>query len=250
MHSSTRVGPRRRMFRAVLATAAAAATAAGLLAGASPANAATTVKGMDVSHYQGTVNWSSNYSKGARFAYIKATESTSYTDPQFNRNYTASRSAGFIRGAYHFARPASSSGATQAKYFSNHGGGWSADGKTLPPALDMEYNPSGSTCYGLSHASMVSWIKSFSNYMHTRWHKYPMIYTTFDWWNTCTGNSSAFAKTNPFWIARYSSSQPSAPAGTATWTIWQYASSGTFAGDQDKFNGSMTRLKALAKNRD
>ncbi len=249
MHSSI---PFRRLRRVVLATAAAAATAAGLLVGASPASAlATTVPGMDVSHYQGTVNWASNYSKGARFAYIKATEGTSYTDSEFSRNYTNSYNQGFIRGAYHFARPNISSGSSQAQFFSNHGGGWSGDGKTLPPALDIEYNPySGGTCYGLSHSSMVSWIKSFSNYMHTRWNKYPMIYTTWDWWNTCTGNSSAFASTNPFWIARYSSSAPTPPAGTATWTIWQYASSGTFAGDQDRFNGGMTGLRALATNHD
>ncbi len=248
MHSSIHF---RRLLRAALATAAVAATAAGLLVGASPASAATTVRGMDVSHYQGTVNWASNYSKGARFAYIKATEGTSYTDSQFNRNYTNSYNQGFIRGAYHFARPNLSSGSSQAQFFSNHGGGWSGDGKTLPPALDIEYNPySGGTCYGKSHSAMVSWIKSFSNYMHNRWNKYPMIYTTWDWWNTCTGNSSAFASTNPFWIARYSSNPPTPPAGTATWTMWQYASSGTFAGDQDKFNGGMTGLRNLAKNHD
>ncbi len=48
-----------------------------------------------------------------------------------------------IRGAYHFATPDTTSGAAQANYFVDHGGGWSRDGKTLPGALDIEWNPYG-----------------------------------------------------------------------------------------------------------
>jgi GH25 family lysozyme M1 (1,4-beta-N-acetylmuramidase) len=219
--------------------------------GATEADAATYVSGMDVSGYQGSVAWQTAYNNGARFAYVKATEGTSYVNPSFSQQYNGSYNVGMIRGAYHFAHPDSSSGTTQADYFISHGGGWSGDGKTLPPALDIEYNPSGATCYGLSQASMVSWIKAFSNEMHARTNKYPMIYSTFDWWNTCTGNSSAFAATNPFWIAIYRSTPPtSIPAGSATWTMWQNADSGTFPGDQDKFNGSYAQLQALATNHD
>jgi GH25 family lysozyme M1 (1,4-beta-N-acetylmuramidase) len=222
-----------------------------LFAGAAPAQAATYVLGMDVSSYQGNVAWQTAYNNGARFAYVKATEGTSYTNPYFAQQYNGSYNVGMIRGAYHFARPNISGGTTQADYFAAHGGGWSADGKTLPPALDIEYNPySGGECYGLSQSGMVSWVKAFSNEMYAKYRKYPMIYTTLDWWTTCTGNSSAFASTNPFWIAKYSSTPPTPPAGTATWTMWQYASSGTFPGDQDEFNGSYTQLQALATNHD
>jgi GH25 family lysozyme M1 (1,4-beta-N-acetylmuramidase) len=227
-----------------LATAAAVTSA-------SPAGAATVVKGFDVSHYQGSINYTTQYNAGARFVYAKATEGTTYTDPDFSANYTNSYNAGFIRGAYHFAHPDSSSGTVQADFFAAHGGGWSADGRTLPPALDIEYNPSGAECYGLSQSAMVSWVRAFSNEIKAKYNKYPMIYTTFDWWNTCTGNSSAFAATNPFWIAIYRSTPPtSLPAGTATWTMWQNADSGTFPGDQDQFNGSITQLQALATNHD
>ncbi len=238
----------RRAALAALATLAAAVLGASL---ATPAQAATYVNGMDVSGYQGNVAWQTAYNNGARFAYVKATEGTSYINPYFSQQYNGSYNVGMIRGAYHFAHPNSSSGATQANYFASHGGGWSADGKTLPPALDIEYNPSGATCYGLSQSSMVSWIRDFSNTIKAKYNKYPMIYTTFDWWNTCTGNSSAFASTNPFWIAIYRSTPPtSIPAGSATWTMWQNADSGTFPGDQDKFNGAYTQLQALATNHD
>lgn len=50
--------------------------------------------------------------------------------------------------------------------------------------LDIEYNPSGATCYGLSASAMVSWIKSFVDTYHTKTGRYPIIYTTNDWWQT------------------------------------------------------------------
>jgi GH25 family lysozyme M1 (1,4-beta-N-acetylmuramidase) len=209
-------------------------------------SAVTQTRGMDVSSWQGNVNWSSAYANGARFAYVKATEGTSYTNPYFAQQYNGSYNVGMIRGAYHFALPDRSSGTTQADYFVNHGGGWSADGKTLPPALDIEYNPYGATCYGLSQSSMVSWIRAFSNEVHSRTSRYPVIYTTTDWWTTCTGNNSSFASTNPLWIARYASTVGTLPAGWTYYTFWQYASSGTFPGDQDYFNGAYDRLQALA----
>ncbi|KAG8846975.1 hypothetical protein FRB96_001725 [Tulasnella sp. 330] len=115
--------------------------------------------GIDVSSYQGaSPSWS-----GSSFAYIKATEGTTYTNPDFASQYNGAYNAGLIRGSYHFAHPDSSTGAAQASYFVKNGGGWSADGKTLPGALDIEYNPSGAECYGLTAAAMVSWIQSFSS---------------------------------------------------------------------------------------
>lgn len=247
------VPPRAGRVRTMLGAAVAAVTlGAGMVAaltlGASQASAATYVNGMDVSGHQGNVAWSTAYNNGARFAYVKATEGTSYRNPYFAQQYNGSYNVGMIRGAYHFALPNNSSGLAQADFFVNNGGGWSGDGRTMPPALDIEYNPYGATCFGLSRASMVSWIKAFSDRVHYRTNKYPMIYTTIDWWTTCTGNSSAFAATNPFWIARYSSTPPTAPAGSATWTIWQYADSGIYPGDQNRFNGSYTQLQALATN--
>jgi len=208
--------------------------------------AATQTKRMDVSSYQGNVAWSTAYANGGRFAYVKATEGTSYTNAYFAQQYNGSYNVGMIRGAYHFALPNVSSGATQAAYFVAHGGGWSKDGKTLPPALDIEYNPYGATCYGLSQAGMVSWIRDFSNTVHTKTGRYPVIYTTTNWWSTCTGNNSSFAATNPLWIARYSTSVGTLPAGWTYQTIWQYADSGTLPGDQDYFNGALDRVQALA----
>lgn len=73
------------------------------------------VPGVDVSSHQGNVDWAYAYGKGARFAYVKATQSwpsTLYKNPYFNQQYNGSYKAGLIRGAYHFAMPATSSGTT------------------------------------------------------------------------------------------------------------------------------------------
>lgn len=169
--------------------------------------------GFDISGYQPNVNFSTAKANGAQFVIIKATEGTTYTSPSFSSQYTGATNAGLIRGAYHFAHPDSSSGATQANYFLAHGGGWSADGITLPGMLDIEYNPNGATCYGLSASAMVSWIKDFSDTYHAKTSRYPIIYTTNDWWNTCTGNSKAFSTTNPLNLARYGSTVGTVPGG-------------------------------------
>ncbi|MEV4439415.1 lysozyme [Streptomyces sp. NPDC049577] len=211
-----------------------------------PATLMSTVEGVDVSSHNGNVPWSSLRNSGVRFAYAKATEGTSYTNPYFTQQYNGPYDAGMIRGAYHFALPDNSSGRAQANYFADHGGGWSSDGKTLPGVLDMEYNPYGSNCYGMSASALVSWIRDFSVTYHSRTGRDPVIYTSTVWWKTCTGNYGGFGSVNPLWIPRYSSSAGELPYGWSFHTFWQYTDTGSTVGDRDRFNGSLSRLQALA----
>ncbi|MGN6200204.1 GH25 family lysozyme, partial [Humibacter sp.] len=208
--------------------------------------------GLDVSGYQTLTlsDWNTVYAEGGRFAYVKATESTDYVSQQFAEQYNDSRAAGLVRGAYHFATPNTSSGAAQANYFVSNGGGWSADGWTLPPMLDIEYNPYSTTeeCYGMTASAMVAWIRDFSNTVLARTGRLPAIYSTTDWWTTCTGNSSAFSA-NPLFIARYtqSGSVGTLPAGWSSYTFWQWwDGGGPFPGDQDVFNGNVSQLITTA----
>jgi GH25 family lysozyme M1 (1,4-beta-N-acetylmuramidase)/putative cell wall-binding protein len=209
------------------------------------------VLGMDVSGWQTGINWPSQYAAGARFAYIKASEGTDYTSSQFSTQYSGSYSAGLIRGAYHFATPNTSTGAVQARYFVANGGGWSPDGRTLPPLLDIEYDPYTGTdhtnsCWGLSTIDMSNWIYDFVSTVQNLTGVRPAIYSTANWWNTCTGSNNTFGA-YPLFVARYGTSTPGAlPASWVNWTIWQFADAGTFAGDQDIFNGTMTQLTQFA----
>lgn len=212
------------------------------------AAASSEVLGLDVSAAQGDVNWSAVKADGAKFAYVKATEGSYYINPDFTQQYEGSYDVGLIRGAYEFANPSYSSGTTQAEYFVAHGGGWSADGKTLPGVLDIEYNPYGAECYGLSQSGMVAWIRAFVNEYHAKTGRWAVIYSTTNWWTTCTGDNGGFGSEDPLWLADFASSPGALPAGWGFYTIWQFADSGTFPGDQDVFNGTSARLSALALN--
>ncbi|MEV0208328.1 lysozyme [Streptomyces sp. NPDC050788] len=218
---------------------------------ASPDDIAPTARvnqaeGVDVASYQGNVAWPTLWSGGVRWAYTKGTEGTYYTNPYFTQQYNGSYDVGMIRGAYHFATPDTTSGTAQADYFVDHGGGWSKDGKTLPGALDIEWNPYGDACYGKSKTAMVSWIRDFLKRYKARTHRDAVIYTATSWWSSCTGNYSGFGATNPLWIARYASSAGTLPAGWKTYTMWQYTSSGPTVGDHDRFHDTADKLRKFA----
>lgn len=204
------------------------------------------VQGLDVSGHQGNVDWASVAALGGRFAYVKATESTTYQNPYFGQQYNGSAAAGLIRGAYHFALPDRSSGAAQADFFVDHGGGWSADGRTLPPLLDLEYNPYGPNCYGLTPTAMVAWVRDFSREVRARTSRNPVLFTTTGWWNGCTGGDLTRGKVNPLIISRWNSSPYPLPAGWKTYKFWQHNSKGKFPGDQEVFHGTMTALHRFA----
>ncbi|KAJ7561643.1 hypothetical protein O6H91_03G036100 [Diphasiastrum complanatum] len=214
-----------------------------------------TVQGMDVSSYQGNVNWAAASNSGSKFAYIKATEGTQYKNPFFAQQYNGAYNVKMIRGAYHFGRPDISDGATQANFFVSHGGRWSGDGWTLPGALDIEYNPAcgssctpAQTCYDLGQADMGNWIRAFVNTYHAATGVWPVIYSTAGWYNQCVGSFGDFSATCPFWLACYCSKPTSYPYHWGYYTFWQYADHGTFPGDQNVFNGNYARLQVLARN--
>ena len=212
----------------------------------SAAAAAPAVPGLDVSNHQPSIDWSAVAAAGAQFAYIKATEGTGIVNADFAAQYQGAHQAGLIRGAYHFALPNQSSGTAQASYFVANGGGWSADGRTLPGVLDIEYNPYGGECYGLSRSAMVSWITSFVDTYQALTSVWPVIYTAGAWWARCTGDYSGFATDDPLWIASYGTTPSTLPGDWNTYTFWQYASDGTFPGDQDTFNGTSAQLEQFA----
>jgi GH25 family lysozyme M1 (1,4-beta-N-acetylmuramidase) len=244
----------RRPLRALAIAVALATTVVTTVVGLAGSSSAAipagyTVAGIDVSKWQGTVDWT-NVSQSARFAYVKATEGTTYLSPTFNDQYFGARAAGLYVGAYAFARP-DAAPVPQADYYLSQAS-YASDGRTLPPMLDVEwpYMNNGvyvapSPCWGLTPAAMVAWIRAYVNEIRARTGQPTMIYTAYNWWNQCTANSAAFSDTRLF-LASFTTSPPTLiPASWTKWTMWQYSSSGSLPGDQDVFNGPLSDLSSM-----
>ncbi|MBK1786523.1 GH25 family lysozyme [Prauserella cavernicola] len=230
------------------AIGSAAAVLFGLLS-APGAQAAEDAHGIDVSNHNGTVDFEAVKADGQEFAFVLATDGTSFTSPEFDTQYEGAADAGLIRSAYHFARPGSGAAADQATRFLDTVS-FSADGNTLPPVLDMEANPDGATCYGLSASEMTDWITAFLAEVKETTERDGIIYTSPGFWKECTGDSDAFAD-NPLWIADWGVDKPSTIGGWDAHTFWQYSDSGSVDGvtgdvDVNRFNGTVDELKALA----
>lgn len=209
--------------------------------------------GIDVSHWNAVSDWAAVKRDGVYFAIAKATEGTYYTDDTFEDSFDGACAAGLLCGAYHFAIPDDSDGATQADFFVDYGGDWSADGQTLPGTLDIEYNPYGDTCYDLSQSAMANWVMDFNDAYFDRTGRYPLVYSTANWWDTCVG-SADFGSINPLWVAHYGAASPSLPDGWSDYVFWQYSSDGTVNGvdggvDVDVYQGSLHELQAFADGR-
>jgi GH25 family lysozyme M1 (1,4-beta-N-acetylmuramidase) len=220
------------------------------------ATALTTVRGIDVASYQhangATISWASVARAGYKFAAIKTTEGDYYINPYAIPDIVSAMSAGLYATVYHFAIPNITSGAFQAQ-FAVKSSKYRTGGRALPLMLDIEYDPYVSTdhtneCYGLSAAAMRTWISGFVSTARSLTGQYPIIYTTANWWDTCTGSSTAFGA-DPMWVAAYGVTSPPMPAGWPAYTFWQYSSAGTVSGvstaaatDLSYFNPSVVGL--------
>jgi GH25 family lysozyme M1 (1,4-beta-N-acetylmuramidase) len=236
-------------------TPAAPAVSAASSPVASPA-AASTMPGIDVAAYQhpvtsqyphgAPINWLQVATSGYRFAAVKGTEGNYYVNPWVATDVSGAKAAGLDVSPYHFAIPNVSSGQQQAGYAVEYSG-YTPGARTLPLMLDIEYDPYVATdgtneCYGLSASRETAWISGFVTTVRSLTGQYPVIYTTANWWDTCTGGSTAFGE-DPMWVAAYGFDTPPMPAGWRDWSFWQYTSGGTVPGvdsrgttDLDVFN--------------
>ena len=202
---------------------------------------ATVVEGIDVSHWQGAIDWPKVAAAGKKFAIIKATDSTNYIDPKYATNHAAAKAAGMWTGAYHFAQPSTTANdaVLEADYFAAHVNLGAGD---LIPALDLEVSG------GLSVTALQAWVKSFLDEVTAKLGTRPMVYTSPSFWSKYMGNSHALADAGykTLWVAHWGVSSPTVPAnnwGGHGWTFWQYTSDGTVPGiagrvDLDRYNGT------------
>jgi hypothetical protein len=117
------------------------------------------IEGIDISHWQGPIDWPAVAASGREFAFMKASESTTYVDPTYPTNDAGARAAGLVVGAYHFARPDLTPGdaVAEADHFANQLHLVSGD---LPPVLDLEQTG------GLGVPDLHAWVEAFLEQLH------------------------------------------------------------------------------------
>jgi lysozyme len=197
-------------------------------------------RGIDVSHYDGTIDWQQVKNAGITFAYIKATEGTTLVDDRFQSNVAEAIKAGIAVGAYHFCRASDESGALEeAKFFIqtvNQAGGFYLF--RLPPALDMETDNGG------TRASLTAAAHAWLNEVNTASGRTSVIYTYPFFADNYLDDSLSNV---PLWLANYDNNQPANHAGWAKWTFLQYTDQGSVPGidgsvDMDEFAGTVDDL--------
>ncbi|MHB8643656.1 MAG: GH25 family lysozyme [Gaiellaceae bacterium] len=209
------------------------------------ARASVFAKGVDVSHWNGTVDWIQVATGGYSFLFAKATEGSTIVDPTYPINRAGAEGLGLRFGAYHFARPGGSgdagivaSAVAQADFFVDTA--QPAAGELLP-ALDLE--ASG----GLSPSSLARWTQAWLDEVEARIGVTGLIYAGPHFWSTALSDTTAFAVAgHKLWLAHWTSSaSPNVPAfnwGGLGWAFWQWTDCSHVPGvlhcvDGDRLNG-------------
>ena len=250
---STPTSSARRSRRARLPVVVLVALAV-LMGAAMPAGALLT--GVDVASWQhpngAPINWSQVRSAGHSFAFVKATEGTTYRNPYFVGDFAGARDAGLFRGAYHYARPRFplSSAVDQARYFVATTGtlGGPFD---LPAVLDLEETG------GLARSDLAQWARLWLAEVERLTGRPPIVYTGYYFWRDQVGSPADIGARNRLWLASYPADpnsttfRPLVPSGWPTWTFWQYTDRGVVPGisglaDLNRYCCDAGNLAALA----
>jgi lysozyme len=181
-----------------------------------PANEPSYLSGLDVSHYQGEVDWRSVAESGVSFAFIKATDGIDDIDPRFAQNWAGAKAAGVVRGAYHFFRPRLDA-QQQAGHFLRV---VAMDNLALPPALDVEVTD------GLAPSTIQMGIRTWLETVQAAFGCTPIVYTDPSFWRR---NVAADFSAYPLWLACYAA-EPEVPATWQAWTFWQHTDRGNVNG--------------------
>ena len=196
------------------------------------------VHGTDVSKYQRSIDWHAAKRSGISFAFVKATEGGDRVDDYFDEHWSNAHAAGVPRGAYHFfyfCRPAHEQAAWYIRNVPREKG-------SLPPILDMEWNPDSPTCKLRPPAATVrSEMKKFLEIVERHYGKKPIIYTSIDFFDD---NDLSTFRGYPYWL-RSVAGHPTEKYGEHPFTFWQYTGTGVVPGirgnaDINVFNGSAT----------
>jgi len=200
-----------------------------------------TTLGVDVSYYEGTIDWAKAHANGVEFAFVRVSDGLTFHDPKFVTNWNGAKAAGVIRGAYQFFRPTDDPTAQADVVIAALGGKYTTG--DLPPVIDVEVTG------GLGPTALQKKIRTWVDRVQTKLGVAPIIYTGTYFWRDQVGGPLSFAN-NPMWLARYTSC-PAVTAPWTTWTFWQYTDSGHVPGipgaiDMNRFAGTVDQLLAFA----
>lgn len=194
------------------------------------------IQGIDVSYWQGVIDWPKVREAGIKFAFIKATEGGDHLDPKFRQNWHAAKRAGIARGAYHFihwCRKASE----QAKWFIRN---VPHDPDALPPVLDLEWHTHSKTCpQKISRKRALEKTKIILEAMERHTGKRPIIYTDPAFHREVLEGEF---KSYHFWV-RTVAAEPQKIYPGRSWAFWQFTTTGRVPGvpgkvDRNIYNGS------------
>jgi lysozyme len=193
-----------------------------------------TVPGIDVSEWQGSIDWGAVAGSGLTFA-ISRINDGSHADPYWDANWAGMKAAGLIRGAYQFYEPTDDP--TYQANLAVSAVGQLGPGD-LPVMLDVEWTSGTPTVDQLS-----TWLQI----VEAGTGKKPMIYTALGYWNQYfNGEFGDYTLV----VANYGVSCPNLPDSWGNWTFWQWGGD-TVPGiggnvDHDVFNGDLNALKQFA----
>jgi lysozyme len=193
--------------------------------------------GVDVSGYDPGTSWPTLKSGGHSYAFIKASEGITYINPLFAGDWAAAKTAGVLRGAYHYFH-ADDDPVKQATTFLHTIGELGAN--DLPAVLDWESSDNQTI------ATQISRAKTWLQLVEAATGRIPIIYVSTSFFNEL-GNPQGFER-YPLFLAEYGVSCPKVPPPWSTWTFWQYSDQGSVTGiktsdvDHDLFNGTLAQL--------
>ncbi|HEX8847609.1 MAG TPA: glycoside hydrolase family 25 protein [Pyrinomonadaceae bacterium] len=212
---------------------------------------------IDVSHWQGNINWQKVGAAGCTAVFIKATNGAFQTDDQYGKNVQGARAAGIKVGSYHFMCASQDPDLQAEKFLAT-----AAINQDLLPALDIEWDifKGKDRWDALPQKTRVANIGRYVAHIRKALGVYPIIYTATSWWQPNIGAITKYSGTGdavlfgdcPLWIASYTRYQPKLPAPWPKWNMWQYTSTGEINGiaghvDMNKLSVSLDSLAMPAR---
>lgn len=175
------------------------------------------VRGIDVSHHQGAIDWAGVKTSGQAFVFIKATEGVDFRDTRFVENWRGARAAGLVTGAYHFFTFCSP-GVRQAQNFL---GVVPRDAPVLPLAVDVEFT---GNCVGWRSVPHIqAELLAFMQHVQAHTGALPLLYTTEEVRREVVPDE---LQRHSYWVR----SLWGEPSEAIEWRFWQYSDTGRVPG--------------------